>query len=139
MACRFGCETGTGGKLRRRGDGLRAQGERPHRSGDILYLLLAEIVEADRQFVAHLIADRARDANPARLAKALQARGHIDPVAEDVVRLDDDVADIDADAKNEPLVFGYAFITAGRGPLPPKRARHPPPPARGPRQHAPPP
>src|SRR4029450_6322289 len=40
----------------------------------------------------------ARDADAARLREALQASRHVDAVPENVVTLDDDVADIDTDA-----------------------------------------
>src|SRR5215471_466519 len=52
----------------------------------------------------------ARNADPARFRKLLQARRHIDAVAVDVVPLDNDVTDIDADAKLHPLIGSQAGI-----------------------------
>ena len=40
-----------------------------------------------------------------RVPRALQPRRHVHPVAIDVAALDDDVADIDADAKRDPLLW----------------------------------
>jgi len=42
--------------------------------------------------------------------QALQPRGHVDTVAEDVVRLYDDIAEIDADAECKPALLGTASL-----------------------------
>ena len=49
----------------------------------------------------------ARYANPSRRRDLLQAGGDVDAVAEDVVALDDDVADVDADAEGNAPILGY--------------------------------
>src|SRR5439155_10630791 len=103
-------------KFRYCGDGFRSEAEGTHRTGDVLNLLLAEIIEGDRQFVADLVADGAGDAQPARFAQALQPRGDIDAVPENVAGLADNVADIDTDTEDEPLVFRHARV-AQRDPL----------------------
>ena len=73
------------------------------RPGDVLDALLAEILECDVvQPVADLIAHRARDADAAGLGEHFEARRDVDAVAEDVVVLDDHVAEIDADAELYP-------------------------------------
>src|SRR3712207_8106840 len=51
------------------------------------------------------------------LGDSLQARGHVDAVPEDVVALDDDIADVDADAEGDAPVRrrrGIAFPHADR-------------------------
>ena len=48
-----------------------------------------------------LLVGRARDAHPARLTQGFKAGGDVHPIAEDVVAVDDDVADVDADAKDD--------------------------------------
>src|SRR5438132_6634972 len=93
------------------GDRLRSEAEGTHRPGDVLYPLLAEIIEGDRQFAANLVADGAGDAQPARLAQALQPRGNIDAVAENVAGLADDVADVDPDTASKPLVLRDALVS----------------------------
>jgi hypothetical protein len=76
-----------------------------HRAGNVLNALLPEILEAIGELVADLIADDPRDAQAARLRERLQARCNIDPIAENIVAIGDDVAEIDADAElNAPLV-----------------------------------
>jgi hypothetical protein len=51
--------------------------------------------------------DRPGNADSAGLGKRLQACGDIDPVAEDVAALDDDVAEVDADAKPDAPLVGH--------------------------------
>ena len=60
-----------------------------------------------------VIERRAGDANTAWLRHRLQTRGDVDAVAIDVVALDDDVAEIDADAKPDLPRFGGALIAIG--------------------------
>ena len=57
-----------------------------------------------------MIECRARNAHTAWLGHRLQARGDVDAVAIDVVVLDDDVAEIDADAKPDPLGLSGALV-----------------------------
>src|SRR5689334_16596334 len=73
-----------------------------HRPRDVLDLLLTHILKAEIDFVAHLVAHNLADANSARFGQGFQARGDIDAVAIKVVRVDDDVAQIDADAELDP-------------------------------------
>src|SRR5262249_12019998 len=53
------------------------------------------------------------DADAARFSQGLKARGDIDTVAEDVVVVDDDVAEIDADAEIDAPLRLHAGITCG--------------------------
>src|SRR5439155_9058028 len=83
-----------------RGSGRRGLASDPvclDRLSDIFHLLLAEIGEPDREFCPYLIPHRTGNANPARLRKSLQSGRDINSVAKEVVALDDDVADVDAD------------------------------------------
>ena len=82
------------------------------RAGDVLDLLRAEILEREAQLVEDLIAHDAADADSAGLGQRFEARRDIDAIAEDVVAVDDDVADIDADPKIETLVGGNALRCA---------------------------
>jgi hypothetical protein len=61
-----------------------------------------------------------RDANAARLGQRLQPRRDIDSVAEDVATIDDDVTEIDADAKadaprlrNVPVAVEHGALDLG--------------------------
>jgi hypothetical protein len=89
---------------------LRGQSEDADRVRDILDGLLTEIRKGERQLVADLVVRRAGDAKPARFAQGLEARRDVDGVAEYVVAVDDNVADIDPDAKDDALVRGQAGI-----------------------------
>jgi len=60
--------------------------------------LLAHIIEGDADFPVNLVAHLARDADAAGFDQRLQPRGDIDAVTEEIVALDDDFAQIDADA-----------------------------------------
>jgi hypothetical protein len=71
---------------------------------------------------AHMVVGRARDQHAARLAEALQPRRNIDAVAENVVALDQHVAEVDADAIDDALGFGrpgvaldHQFLDRDRG------------------------
>src|SRR5262249_38742710 len=70
---------------------------------DVLYGLFAEILEHHVfQPMVDLVAHRGRDADAARFGKHFETRGDVDTVAEDIVVLDDHVAQIDAEAKLDP-------------------------------------
>jgi hypothetical protein len=85
----------------------------PDRVGDVLDLLLAQIVEAQRQLVADLAVRRGRNANRAGLGKRLQPGRDVDPVAEQIDAIDDDVADMHANAQLHRLVEGTARVLRG--------------------------
>jgi len=103
----------------RRPDGLyRTVGveDHPHdmnRAGDIFDLPVAQILEGEAQLVLHVIAHGARDANPAGLGQTLQPRGNVDAVAEDILAIDDDVAEIDADAEVDAAIGRQVGVTLG--------------------------
>ena len=102
------CRYGFRGQLFRAlniGLGFAAQRIDPHRPRDVLDALLAQIVERIRQLVADLVAHRPRNAHPAGLGERFQPRRDVDTVAEDVVVLGDDVAEVDANAKSESTGF----------------------------------
>ena len=64
-----------------------------------------------------LIPHRTRDANPARLRKSFQPGRDIDGIAEEIVALHDDVADVDADPKPHLLTDRSIRILLGYGVL----------------------
>src|SRR5262249_22006504 len=96
------------GKRQSRLQGLRFRVEphpaNPHRPGDILQPLLAQIVEGDVELAARILLNPAGDADATRLRESLQTCRHVHTVAIDVAGLDHDVADIDAEAKLDPLL-----------------------------------
>ena len=80
--------------LRRPGDHANL-----HRPLDVLQLCVALVREAKIELVAHLLMHRAGDGDASRLRDAFRPRRNVDAVAHQVVALDDDVADMDADAQ----------------------------------------
>jgi hypothetical protein len=94
------------------------------RSRDVLDLLLAQIVEAKIELVADLVAHDATDTDSARLGESFEPRRHVDPVAIDIVILDDDVAKIDADAELHAPLGGRISVAQGHLALHLDRAAH---------------
>ena len=89
-------------RVPRRQPAVEHDGIGADRPGDVLDRLLAEIREGELEPGADLLAHRRGDADAAGLGQGLEARGDVDAVAEDVVALDDHVAEIDADAELDP-------------------------------------
>ena len=54
----------------------------PHRPGDVLDLLLAQILEDEGQPVAHVVVDRVGDEHPAGIGQGFEPRGDVDAVAD---------------------------------------------------------
>ena len=70
----------------------------------ILELPVARILEHYVNFAAHLPESIVGYANAARLGDAFQSRRNVDAIAENITVLNDDVADVNADADfNTPL------------------------------------
>src|SRR6516225_6413745 len=84
-----------------------------HRPGDVLDLLFAHVLEWDGELVAHLISYYPADADAARFSQGFKARRDVDTVAKDVVLVDHDVAEIDADAEIDAPVGLHARVARG--------------------------
>jgi hypothetical protein len=69
----------------------------PHRPRNVLYLLFSQILESEIELVAHLITNNPADADPAWLGEGFKSRRDIHPLAENVVFLNDHVAEVDPD------------------------------------------
>src|SRR6185312_3279241 len=96
---------------RRRVLAVELKPEDPDRPGDVLDGLLAEVGEGDvLEPAGELVANRAGDADAARLGERLEARGDVDAVAEDVAILVDHVAEVDSDAELHPAPRRDAFV-----------------------------
>ena len=81
-----------------------------HRLRDVLDRLLALVEELQLELVADLVAHDRRTGDAAGARQALQSRRHVDAVAVEVVALDDDVAEIDADAELDMPVLGHSGV-----------------------------
>ena len=75
--------------------------------------MLAHRLEAEVEFGLDLIVDVARDADTARRGETLEARRHVDPVAEDIAVFQHDVADVDPDAILDAPILGLGRLTLG--------------------------
>jgi hypothetical protein len=64
---------------------------------------MVQILEGVIEPVAHLIADDPADADPARLGKRLQTCCDVDPIAENVLALGNDVAEVNPNAELDPF------------------------------------
>src|SRR4029453_6921963 len=84
-----------------------------NRTSDVFDRLLAHVIEAKTELIAHLIVHNARNHNATGIGKRLQPGGHVDAVAKDVIPVNYDVADIDADPKFDTLVCRNTGIACG--------------------------
>src|SRR5258708_5962500 len=89
---------------------IHPQPPRSHRFNNILQVLRTHIVKDDIDLPADLTLCVVRDANATRLRNPFKASGDVDAVAKDIVVIDDDVADVDADAKFDPLDLRHRSI-----------------------------
>ena len=106
------------------GFGIVAHAEDVDGARDIFRRHLAEVLEAERELVAHRVAHGAGDVNAARLRHRLQPRRDVHTVAVDVVGVADDVADIDADAELDPSLRRHRLVPLGHAALHIDRAAH---------------
>ena len=74
------------------------------RTRDVLDGLLAHVLEAKTELIAHLIVHDARNQDPAGIGQRFQPGRHIYAITEDVIPVDYDVADVEADAEFDALV-----------------------------------
>ena len=84
-----------------------------HRLGDVLQLLPAAVGEIQIELVADQAVDLAGDADAARLRQALEPGRHVDAVAVDIVRLDDDVAEVDPHAEQHAAFLRLIGVQLG--------------------------
>jgi hypothetical protein len=91
---------------------------------NVLNLLRTEVLKGKAKFVEHLITDNPTDADSARVRQRLEARCDIDAVAEDVVVVNDDVTDVNADTKGDAISGRDVCIALGHAALYVDRAPH---------------
>ena len=113
--------TATGRAL---GSGGVANPVDPHRPGDVLDLLLAQILEDEGQPVAHVIMNGIGDEHPAGIGQGFDPGRDVDAVAIKVVALDDHIAEIDADAQFDAALRPDPGVPLGHRLLHLDRAAH---------------
>ena len=79
--------------------------------------MAAERPVIEIELVSNLIIDGLRDADGAGLGERLEPGGDVDAIAEDVVAVDDDVAEIDADPQLETALRRDRIVDRPRRPL----------------------
>jgi len=73
---------------------------------DVLDRTLAQVLQIEVELPLDLIEDIACQADATGFRQGFEARRDVDAIAEDIAVLDDDVADIDADAKDDaPILY----------------------------------
>ena len=75
------------------------------------------VVETHVDPVTDLIVNSTRDRNASRHGDAFEPRCNIDAIAEDIVVVDDDVSQMDADAELDPLGLGYLRVLVSHAAL----------------------
>src|SRR5215813_6266647 len=98
--------SGEVGHRRSMGAAFVANPVRPHWSGNVLRLLLAQILEGVIQPIAYLVANNPADTDPPGFGQRLQPRRYVHTVAEDVLFLDNHVTEVDAHAKPDLPLLG---------------------------------
>src|SRR6516162_8124710 len=93
--------------------GAQANRIDPHRTVDVLQSLLAKIGEIERDLASNLPISIIRKVYAARFGDALKSRSDVDTVPENVIGLDQDVAEIDPDPVQHTPVFGYTVVPLG--------------------------
>jgi hypothetical protein len=82
----------------------------PHRSVNVLELLLTSIFEGSIKLALDVLLHPGGYADASRLGNGLQACCHVDPIAEDVRIVDDDVALVYAHPELNLLILGHLDI-----------------------------
>jgi hypothetical protein len=80
------------------------------RASNVLEVLLASIIKHNIESIAELAVGIIGDTNPAGLRDGLKACCYVDPVAEYVPVIFDNIADIDTDPKLNSIIQRYACI-----------------------------
>ena len=83
---------------------------RLHRLDNILEGLRSHIITDNVDLAPDLPKGIIRHADSARFGDALKAGSNVDAVAEDVVVIDDDIPDVDADPQLDPLILRHIGV-----------------------------
>src|SRR5215813_15402953 len=94
------------------------------RLGDVFQRLDADVLDRKIELAAGLDQHRVRDADAAGLGHGFETGGDVDPVAVNVVIVDDDVAEIDPYAPIDAGIRRITGVTLAHPALPLDRASH---------------
>src|SRR3954447_24155362 len=79
---------------------------------NVLDCLLAEIGKRKRKLIPYLIVCSPRNTDSARFAERLKACRDIDAVTKNIFTVDDDIADVNTDTKDDLFIFRNACVAA---------------------------
>jgi hypothetical protein len=96
--------------LRSQSDGRCCNPEDADRPGDVLKLPLAKIFEGQIQLVAHLIVHHSAHTDPIGFGEGFEPCRNVDAIAENIVAVDNNVPEVDADAELDAMVRRHALI-----------------------------
>src|ERR1700694_439235 len=88
-----------------------------HRFGDILQRLRAQILKRNVYLAPNLPMCIVGNADSARFGDPFKSHRNIDPITIDVIVFDDNITDVDADAKFDPFVLRYIGVLCGNAAL----------------------
>jgi hypothetical protein len=92
---------------------IKIDSEDPHWPCDVLELLFACVLEGDIELAPNLPVRIFGDTNATGLRQSLQTRCHIHAIAENVISIDDDIADIYAYPELDALLIWHLGIALG--------------------------
>src|SRR4029453_2755969 len=91
------------------------------RSRDILELLHSGVFQCHVEFVRKMLVGCCGNGDPSRICDFLESCSYIHAVAQDVVTVDDDIANIEADTEQHlplvsdlPIAFGHSTLKLNR-------------------------
>jgi hypothetical protein len=89
----------------------------PHRISNIFEGLPSHIITGNLDLAPDLPIGIIGHADPARFGDPLKAGSNIDPITKDIVVFNDNITDVNADAKFNPLDLRYVDIVFGHAAL----------------------
>ena len=85
----------------------------PYGPGDVLYRLFARVLKSDIRLAGKLVMHSARYADAARFRQTFQPCGDVDAISQNVVSINNNVSEIDADAVvDAPLLRNVSLTPA---------------------------
>ena len=81
-----------------------------HKLSNVLQLLLACVFEVDVELALCVLLNASRNADAAGLRYPFQTYRNIDPITKDIIICDDNITDVNADAKLDPLSCGTSVF-----------------------------
>src|SRR5712671_4098758 len=88
-----------------------------HRFGDVLQRMRTQILKRRTYLSTNLPVRIVGNANTTRLCDTFETHGNIDTITKDIIVFDDDITDVNANAKFDPFALRHIDILFGHGAL----------------------